>query len=345
MSSSALPAALFDFTGQVARADCMEQLQQRYLDGVGAFVPGSAAGLYLLNPFTRGADGVAARGVSDFFLSRYEEIGRHRDPVLAEALRREDAVHNHQLMDLERWKQQPVYGEVFGLHRMNSLLEAPLVVDGKALGTLNFGRPAGQGPFTEAERQLASVIARLMALAIDAVRARDRERRDLHGVVAALDLCGDALFITDLQTAERRLNVAGRRLLSRLPEGEVSLDDLMLEPVLPGRVLRQEVPVRLLDGATARLRLRSVASAEDPAVAVTFLSLVAASAHTTPAMAECGLTPREHEVAELAAAGLRDSEIAEQLVLSTHTVKHYLKTVYGKAGVRSRVELARLGHE
>jgi DNA-binding CsgD family transcriptional regulator/GAF domain-containing protein len=339
-----LPTMVFDFVAEVARSASMAEFERRYLDGIGAFIPGAAAGLYLLNPYTRGADAVAARGVSDFFLSRYEEAGRHQDPVLAAALVRLDAVHSGQLMDVARWREQPVYEEVFGLHRMAALLEAPLVLDGRALGTLNFGRSGDQEPFTEDERRLAAVIARMLALAVEALRRGAGVRRDRDNVVAALDLCAEALMITDLASAERRVNAAGRRLLDRVADGGFCLEDLLLEPPGPGQAVRRDVPVTLDDGGAGRLRLRSVRSDLDAAIAVTFLSLVADDASVRPCFADGRLTPREQAVAQLAAAGLRDMEIAAQLVLSPHTVKQYLKTVYGKLGVRSRTELASVAH-
>ncbi|MEU4330662.1 helix-turn-helix transcriptional regulator [Nonomuraea dietziae] len=52
-----------------------------------------------------------------------------------------------------------------------------------------------------------------------------------------------------------------------------------------------------------------------------------------------GLTPRELEIAHLVARGLPTAEIAAALFLSPHTVRGYLKAVFGKAGVSSRGEL------
>jgi DNA-binding CsgD family transcriptional regulator len=45
-------------------------------------------------------------------------------------------------------------------------------------------------------------------------------------------------------------------------------------------------------------------------------------------------------VAELAAAGRTNREIAQTLFLSVHTVEDNLRRVYGKLGIRSRTELA-----
>ncbi len=54
-----------------------------------------------------------------------------------------------------------------------------------------------------------------------------------------------------------------------------------------------------------------------------------------------GLTETEQRVAELAADGLTNREIAAALFLSPNTVQAYLKRVYRELGVRSRTELAR----
>jgi DNA-binding CsgD family transcriptional regulator len=52
------------------------------------------------------------------------------------------------------------------------------------------------------------------------------------------------------------------------------------------------------------------------------------------------LTPTERRIAELAAAGSQNKEIAGALFLSVKTVEANLSRVYAKLGVRSRVELA-----
>lgn len=62
-----------------------------------------------------------------------------------------------------------------------------------------------------------------------------------------------------------------------------------------------------------------------------------ALAEETPAKP---LTPREKEVAELAARGLSNRRISEELVVSVRTVETHLKNVYKKLGVNSRTEVA-----
>ena len=49
------------------------------------------------------------------------------------------------------------------------------------------------------------------------------------------------------------------------------------------------------------------------------------------------LTSREVELLRLLASGLSRREVARQLFLSEHTVRHHLEHIYDKIGVRTRV--------
>jgi DNA-binding CsgD family transcriptional regulator len=60
------------------------------------------------------------------------------------------------------------------------------------------------------------------------------------------------------------------------------------------------------------------------------------------AAAAGGLTPREREIALLAASGMTSHEIAGRLVLSARTVDNHLQRVYRKLGIAGRGELAGL---
>jgi DNA-binding NarL/FixJ family response regulator len=52
------------------------------------------------------------------------------------------------------------------------------------------------------------------------------------------------------------------------------------------------------------------------------------------------LTPRERDIVELVAQGMKNREIAEQLAITTGTVKVHLMHVFEKTGVNDRYELA-----
>jgi DNA-binding CsgD family transcriptional regulator len=54
------------------------------------------------------------------------------------------------------------------------------------------------------------------------------------------------------------------------------------------------------------------------------------------------LTPQEVHIARLVSSGLTNKEVAAQLFLSPRTIDAHLRNIFGKVGVRSRTQLARL---
>jgi len=66
---------------------------------------------------------------------------------------------------------------------------------------------------------------------------------------------------------------------------------------------------------------------------------------TRPTIGWASLTPSEITIARHVAAGLRNRDIAEQLVISRHTVESHLKHIFTKLDVQSRVGLALLARQ
>ena len=55
-----------------------------------------------------------------------------------------------------------------------------------------------------------------------------------------------------------------------------------------------------------------------------------------------GVTPRERQIIELVTAGLANREVDDRLHISPVTVKDHIYSIYKKAGVKNRVQLANL---
>ena len=105
-------------------------------------------------------------------------------------------------------------------------------------------------------------------------------------------------------------------------------------------------------GAAHRHARRTRAAREVLGAAVELLDGMGAVSWRDAAAAELGrvsgrrahgdeLTPAEQRVAELAAEGRQNKEIAAELFLTVATVEAHLSRVYRKLGLRSRTELAR----
>jgi DNA-binding CsgD family transcriptional regulator len=119
--------------------------------------------------------------------------------------------------------------------------------------------------------------------------------------------------------------------------------------------------LRLSSTVTVRVRCRPVGNQARPLGAVVQLDLVTRSrtpgapddpssgnAHVTqpvdPSLASrwVELTDAERTVAELVARGLTNKQAGRQMYLSHHTVDCYLRRIFQKLGLNSRVELARM---
>jgi len=114
------------------------------------------------------------------------------------------------------------------------------------------------------------------------------------------------------------------------------------------RLVEGQALAALGDRAAARAALTDAAAALERAgaerwrrVAARELRALGRRAPRSPSQGDGGLTAREREIAELAAAGRTNREIAEELVLSVKTVEAHLRNIFGKLGVRRRIELAR----
>lgn len=66
------------------------------------------------------------------------------------------------------------------------------------------------------------------------------------------------------------------------------------------------------------------------------------SAESKPATGWLSLTATECAVAELAAEGLTNQKVADQMFISMHTVAFHRRQIFRKLGISSRVELTRI---
>jgi len=101
-----------------------------------------------------------------------------------------------------------------------------------------------------------------------------------------------------------------------------------------GFLLKDSGPALLIEAVRAAVSGDALIS---PSITVRLLEHLSPPA---PAEDDGGLSPRELDVVKLAARGLTNAEIANQLFISVGTVKTHLGSVHTKLSTRNRVEVA-----
>jgi DNA-binding CsgD family transcriptional regulator len=95
---------------------------------------------------------------------------------------------------------------------------------------------------------------------------------------------------------------------------------------------------RAVDGRWVRIEAARLEGQADAQVAVTLRAATAVETFDLLCRAYV-LSPREREVVAALLAGLDTRGVSRRLFISAHTVQDHLKSVFRKAGVRSRREL------
>ena len=335
--------ALLRFASALFASSDLTELEEKLVTGLSRLIYAPMRTLYILDPLTGRPGRVAPMNVSETMLARYERLpeGRESDPLLARVLATGGAAYNMALMSMEEFLESPVYTSIVSMHDMRHIIQAPVVCGETMIGTINLGTSEPDRAYTASEVSLAEALGRLVGVAVEGIRAREDLERELERAQAALELTGSAVVVSDPEALELRLNGAARRLLAQLEGGDERVYGLIASPGHGRAGFSRHVDVEYLDGGRGRLHGYSSRLPREGRALVTVLEL-----DREPAGRAAGpllpLTPREREVASLVADGLADREIAERLRLSRHTVSQYVKRIYRKLGVDSRVGLTRL---
>ncbi len=313
------------FARALARANTIEDLTRSLYSGIGAVLDSVIVGFDLLDPGTHQLRSTSGQGVSTFFLAKYDHVAREADPVLQQAITSRRLAYNLAMMSEAQWRDLPLYRDVFSLHRMTGLIYAPIVIEDKVVATLNLGRAA---PFTPQELEDAADLADLIAALMASLQRRAHVEHELELYREALDLVSESIVISDVRNAARYANKAARRVLGQQPADAMGFDEALIEVQTRGR-------------QSGKGFIQRSVAVDDGGALVSFLGSGPGLDILPEWIRHCA-TEREAAVILLVARGLRDAEIAAALQLSVHTVKGYLRDIFKKTGVRSRVELARI---
>jgi len=236
-----------------------------------------------------------------------------------------------------RWHQNMAYG---GDQEMIAGLRTK---SGEVWGALGLYREAGQPLFGAEELEFVRTVA--PSLAEGARRALlVAEAMDPEGPVAP------GLIVLSDRWEVESTTPGVERWLCELPDGDWDRGKLPSSVLsVAGRALRTaERPDEPGEIAVGRVLARSgnwvvlhgVCLVGDGTRRIAVIVEPAHPARISPLlMAAYGLTEREQEVTRLVLQGNSTVEIAQQLVVSGHTVQQHLKSVFDKTGVRSRRDL------
>jgi DNA-binding CsgD family transcriptional regulator len=331
---------LVRFARSLSAASSRKQLERRFLGGFGRLLGVQMYAVDLADPLTGETSCVGATAnVSDLFCARYEREGRDLDPVTAEAFATKRPAYNLAMMSLDEWLESPVYRRAYHLHAMLHVAEVPVMNGDRPAGSLHLGNSDPDRGFAPAQLDMAAEIAELLGFTFRALDNQERLERERDQAEAALGLTGAAVVVSDVRADGLRLNDAARRMLADVVEADEHVHALLARPANADGGFARRAEVQLSTGEAGVLHGHATPGADGGLVVVLELE------RERPGIARhllAPLTPRESEVAALVVDGLADREIAERLHLSRHTVSQYVKRIYGKLDVHSRVALARV---
>ena len=221
-------------------------------------------------------------------------------------------------------------------------LRAAFVIRGRVWGAVHIARRAASGPFQQRDADALAGVAAAIARGIRASLRFDAARR-VTGVEAP------GLVVLGPGDEVELITPPARELLASMRSDRPSYaDDAMATPVLAlasfvrGAADAPQVGsnVVTVPGSDGWITLHASLPGPpgDRRVAIV-LERAAGARSATVRLEAFGATAREREVATLLARGLSRAEMAEELVLSPHTVEDHVKSLYDKLGVASRHEL------
>jgi DNA-binding CsgD family transcriptional regulator len=271
----------------------------------------------------------------------------------------------------ESFKRSAYYNEILRELDAHHVMHGIVREHGAALGQLSLYRPPSSASFTQAERnELDSVLhyiahaiaaAPLSTLSTDVATSHADARRDMlvNNSVAMIDTDDDAMALIDREGRLLHASDAAKRLLVQATDGQFSPSSLaaISGPSSPVAELlkviarklysdNEALPSMVQDGRWGRIVLRAYrmddgaatfANAEAP-IAVRISRQEPMLLKFAHAMQSLNLSPQMQEIALHLARGKSNSEIADAMTLTSHTVNYHIKTLFQKLGTHGREE-------
>lgn len=238
----------------------------------------------------------------------------------------------------------PRYRELLRPRGIADELRAAFVAGGTCWGACGIYRDVGRPGFTRAEaglvlrvgRHLADGYRRALLLASSAGTAGQGAGLvlfDHQGAPESVDPVAAGYLDGVVDQMPRRGDAVPHVVRAVAERARAAVHDAD-----PAGSLTARARVRSQDGRWLVLHGTHVTGPAGPRPAV--LVEPATPAELWPVVADAyRLSARERDIVLLCLRGASTTEIADELCVSPHTVQHHLKSVFDKAGVRSRREL------
>lgn len=223
-----------------------------------------------------------------------------------------------------------------------------LRVDGLTWGFVALFRDGERSAFTPAELTFASEVAPTLGRGLRAGLVTGAARAAEEGVITAG--VGPAVLVLDGTGQVLQASVGAQARVTDLGGGTLGVAPLPMGLLSLAGAARTYAAGRTLQIPRMRLRARSggwvvahasplMAVGGGPAAVVLTIEEARPPEVVPLIVAAFGLTAREQAVVHLVLRGVSTAEIAGELHLSAYTVQDHLKSIFDKAGVRSRREL------
>ncbi|WP_340541083.1 LuxR C-terminal-related transcriptional regulator [Nocardioides sp. GXZ039] len=348
MTVSYPDAARHEFAGALQSALTVEEVGRAFLSASGRVLPACAVGLYRLD--VDSGDVIEVHSDAEgLFLEEYERYGRADDPVLDFVLQQRRPIDSTRAAGGKKWEASGARAALGGAGLEHSL-EAPLVVSGMLLGTVNFARAAKEPAFSHDDLLSARLVSEQVGLAMERALRFELTGQRSSMMESVLDRVPQAVIVTDLDAQVIFRNRAARNDLE--PSGPAgvgtqatsAVEKAIVEAMAEFRVDGKRVHIQSFRDhkTSARRILKSYRLGRTQGAAVNLVF-------------ECGdqhdvqqlpvwqvLSKREQEIAQFVSEGLTTKQIADRAYISENTVKQHLKRVFAKTDVRNRAELVQL---
>jgi DNA-binding CsgD family transcriptional regulator len=265
-------------------------------------------------------------------VAKFVDLARRADPVTTVEIETGgDVARSSRLAEFLR----PNY-------RFAHELRAALRVDGAAWAGICLFRQEGSSGFSPAEIDFVASITESFALGMrmGLISGAHNGEPSVHGPSVVIVGADDAVDQLSPGAEQRLAELGGDVALGRLPMHLLTLVAAARAFARGEHPSAPRLRVRSASGEWLVAHASTLASRDGSGSSVVITIEEARPPEIVPlVVAAFGLSPREQEVVRLVLQGVDTAQIAAALHLSAYTVQDHLKSIFSKAGVRSRREL------